>query len=336
MSRDYDRPIAPKPYDFVPIAEPVKAQTVGHQEIKAEGFVSGKLIYQLRALSPVFVASGTYALGGLDLAYTDEPVVRSCYRVGGRPAVPGSTLKGVVRSVVEAISPSCVSITRMDPRYIPFVPDDRRERRDVECKPDHACPACSIFGRMSRMSKVIFTDARLVSGRVKLYNLPALFSPRAKQARRTYQEGNEFKGRKFYYHGRPAEDEQQPPVEVINQGSLLHGELHFENLSDAELGLLLFALGIDTSFALKLGGGKPACLGSVRVEPRRLELLTADHFLRAEPGIQLLEEEEEMLTAIAARLKAAYREKLVLSDQLEKLREILRYPNDRDCPTGLY
>lgn len=335
MSRNYDRPTVPKPYDFVPIAEPVKAPTVGHQEIKTEGFVSGKLVYQLRALSPIFVASGTYALGGLDLAYTDEPVVRSCYRVGGKPAIPGSTLKGVVRSVVEAISPSCVAITRMDPTRIPFVPRDRRERRDAECKPDHACPACSIFGRMSRMSKVIFTDARLVSGKVKLYRLPALFSPRAKKAPKTYQDGDKFKGRKFYYHGRPAEDKQQPPVEVIEQGSRLRGEIHFENLSDAELGLLLFALGIDTSFALKLGGGKPACLGSVRVEPGELELLTQAHFLQAEPGVQSLEG-EEMLTAIMSKLKAAHRKKLVLSGQLEKLREILHHPNDRDCPTGLY
>jgi CRISPR/Cas system CSM-associated protein Csm3 (group 7 of RAMP superfamily) len=330
MSSRYDEPIAPKPFDFVPIAEPLTAKTVGHEAVRGEGYASGKLMVQLRALSPIFVASGSYALGGLDLAYTDEPVVRACYRVDGVPAIPGSSLKGVVRSIVEAVSPSCVSTTRLDARLIPYAPQSRKEG----CQPDDACPACSMFGRMSRMAKVSFTDARLVQGKVQLYRLQALFRPHP-DAPRVYMERGEFKGRKFYYHGRPSEDEDQPPVEVIERGSLLRGELHFENLSDAELGLLIFSLGLDASFALKLGGGKPSCLGSLRVEPGRLELLTRAHFLQAEPGVRLLEE-EDMINEMATMLRAAYQHKLILSEQRDRLREILRYPNDRDCPTGLY
>jgi CRISPR/Cas system CSM-associated protein Csm3 (group 7 of RAMP superfamily) len=331
MSRDYEQPVAPKPYDFVPIAKPVTAKTVGHEVVRGQGYSSGKLVYQLRALSPIFVATGSYALGGEDLTYTDEPVVRACYRVDGAPAIPGSSLKGVVRSVAEAVSPSCVSTTRLDSRLIPYAPQKRRGG----CQPDDACPACSIFGMMSRMAKVSFTDARLVKGKVRLYSLPALFAPRAHQAAQIYQEDRQFKGRKFYYHGHPAEDIRQPPVEIIEEGSLLHGELHFENLSDAEFGLLIFALGLDASFALKLGGGKPSCLGSLRVEPGRLELVTEAHFLQAEPGVQSLGG-EEMVEVMATMLQTAYDQKFILPEQQSKLREILHYPNDRDCPAGLY
>ena len=330
MSNRFDEPIAPKPFDFVPFAELEKAKTVGREVVRGQGYSSGRLLYQLRALSPIFVASGTYALGGEDLR-VDEPVVRSCYRVNGVPAIPGSSIKGVVRSVAEAVSHSCVSTTRLDARLIPYAP----ETRDKRCQPDEACPACSIFGMMSRMSKVTFTDASLAGGKTGLYRLPALFRPRPTQSARTYMKDGQFTGRKFYFHGRPAQDESQPPVEVIVKGRLLRGELHFENLSDAQMGLLLFALGIDASFALKLGGGKPSCLGSLRTQPGRLELLTQEHFLQAEPGVRALQG-EEMIEEMTHKLRAAYGQGLILTEQRDKLREILRYPNDRDCPTGMY
>jgi hypothetical protein len=335
MSRNYDEEAAPKPYDFVPLAEPAQTETVGHERLHGQGYNSGRLTYQLRALSPVFVASGIYALRGEDLAYTHEPVVRACYRVDGQAAIPGSSLKGVVRSVLEAVSPSCVSITRIQADLIPFVPRERWKQREQGCKPERACPACSIFGMMGRMSKVTFGDARLVKGAVRLYRLPALYGPRTRPLADIYLKDGQVKGRKFYHHGRPAQDEDQPPVEAIKRGSLLRGELQFENLSDAELGLLIFSLSLDASFALKLGGGKPSCLGSLRVQPGRLELFTQTHFLQAEPVGEALQG-EEMIEVLRKRLMAAYEANLILIEQRDKLREILRYPHDRDCPAGMY
>lgn len=333
MSRDYERPTVPKPYAFVPIAAPRKKETVGHEQILGEGYVSGRLTYQLRALTPVFVASGSYALGE-DVRHKEAPVVRACYRVDGTPAIPGSSLKGVVRSVAEAISPSCVTVTRLDRRLVPHQPE-----RPDECKPEEACPACSIFGRMSRMSKVFFADARLARGKTHLYNLPALYAPRAHRAKATYQtKAGEFKGRKFYYHGRPAEDTRQPPVEVIAHGSLMRGTLSFENLSDAELGLLFFALGLDGSIVLKLGGGKPSCLGSLQVEPGQVvEVLAPDHFMQAEPVVEVYEG-DDLVTFIGEKLQQALAERLILKEQRSALRKILGrdHLDERECPAGMY
>jgi len=330
MSRDYERPIAPKPYDFVPIAKPVKGKTVGHERILAEGYASGRLAYELRALTPIFVASGAYALGE-DVKHPDAPLVRACYRIDDVPAIPGSSLKGVVRSIAEAISPSCVTATRLDRRLFPSQP----ERRD-ECRPEEACPACSMFGRLGRMSKVFFDDALLVSGRTALYRLPALYGPRAHQARATYQtKDGKFKGRKFYFHGRPRQDPEQPPVEVVVAGSVVRGSVSFENLTCAELGLLCFALGLDGSFMLKLGGGKPACLGSLQITPVRLELLDSDHFLRSEPSLEVLEG-DRMTAYVGEQMQAAVRSRMILKSQVEELRRILVYPNERECPVGMY
>jgi len=222
MPRNFDEPSAPKPYDFVPFAKPARNKTVGHHQLEQKaGYASGKLEYQLRVLSPVFVASGSYALGGEDLPNVAEPVVRACYRIANVPAIPGSTLKGVVRSVVEAVSPSCVSTTRVKRSLIPFAQSDSGEKRPVGCTPEQACPACSMFGQMSQMSKIVFTDARLVRGKTALFHLPALFGPHADRAPRVYQDENKYKGRKFYFHGKPGQDTRQPPVEVIEPGGLL-------------------------------------------------------------------------------------------------------------------
>jgi hypothetical protein len=320
--KDFNRPNVPKPYDFVPFARPVPTPTVGHETIHGQGFNTGVLSYQIEVLSPLFIAGGSYSL-------TDnkqDPIVRDFYRVDDQPAIPGSSLKGVVRSVVEAISPSCVTTTRLDPRLLPH---------RSNCQTDRACPACSMFGRMSRMSKIIFTDAGLAKGNLQWHRLPALFSPRAHQAKNTYQDKNEYKGRKFYYHGQPVEDDRQPPVEVAPPHSLFRGEFQFENLSDAELGLFFVALGLDTTFTLKMGGGKPTCLGSIRVQPGTLTLVAADDFLQAETATAPLTG-ETMVETMVEKIRAAYRQKLVLRPQLEKLREIWRYPNHRNCPEGMY
>lgn len=320
--KNFERSIAPKPYDFVPFARPRMSPTVGHETIRGEGFNSGSLSYQIEVLSPLFIAGGSYVLSD----DRQEPVVRDFHRVDGRPTIPGSTLKGVVRSVVETISPSCVTTTRLDPRLLPH---------RSNCRADRACPACSMFGRMSRMSKIVFTDAGLARGSLQLYRLPALFSPRARQAKNAYQQQDQYKGRKFYYHGKPAEDERQPPVEVAPPRSLFRGDIQFENLSDAELGLLFMALGFDTTITLKLGGGKPACLGSIQVQPGSLSLATPADFLQAEATTTTLSG-EAMVEAMVEKIRAAFRQKLILRPQLEKLREIWRYPNERNCPEGMY
>lgn len=327
MSGPSNQPPRDKPYDFIPIAKPRREKTVGHESIRGAGFNTGVLAFQLKTLSYLFVAGGSYILS----ENREAPVARDFYRVNSRPAIPGSTLKGAVRSVAEAISPSCVTITRLDLSRVPYAPKTPEEG----CQPDYACPACSMFGRLNRMSKIVFNNAILARGELQLYRLPALFSPRASQAGQRYQENNRYKGRKFYFHGRPFQDGRQPPVEALPPDSLLRGEIRFENLTDAELGLLILALGLDTSFVLKLGGGKPACLGSIQVQPGELQLITPASFLRAEPDTAPLMG-EAMVEVMLEKVRAAYQNKLILNDRLEKLREIWRYPNNRDCPTGAY
>jgi hypothetical protein len=66
-------------------------------------------------------------------------------------------------------------------------------------------------------------------------------------------------------------------VEAVQREAKFRGALLFENLSEAELGLLLHALGweladgsVQIAFSPKLGGAKPRCFGSVEFRPVRM------------------------------------------------------------------
>ncbi len=54
------------------------------------------------------------------------------------------------------------------------------------------------------------------------------------------------------------------PIRVLPKGSELTGRIRFENLSNAELGLLLLSLDLPKGYAHKIGMGKPLGLGSAR------------------------------------------------------------------------
>jgi len=69
----------------------------------------------------------------------------------------------------------------------------------------------------------------------------------------------------------------------IESGAELPLRIHFLNLSKAELGVLLTALGLhpDHPFPIKLGGGKPVGLGSVQIILNRVTLLQGADALKA-------------------------------------------------------
>ena len=43
-----------------------------------------------------------------------------------------------------------------------------------------------------------------------------------------------------------------------------------------------------------------------------------------------------MVAYFGQQMQAAARARIVLKGQIEKIREILRYPNERECPVGMY
>ncbi|MCA1592684.1 MAG: RAMP superfamily CRISPR-associated protein, partial [Acidobacteria bacterium] len=253
---DGGQPPLPKPYGFVPISDKNMRQErpAGHDSYKDKlrtGSINGTLV----ALSPLHIASG-----GIELTGTQPSLVKAHFRRNERPTIPGSSLKGAIRSIVEAISnpPSCLRVTQARPDSLP-----RNIRRCS--KADSLCVACRMFGAMGYLGQVRFSDAVLSHGNTEIALLPSLFAPPLRARERVYLERGRVKGRKFYMHGQDGKTARgNVPVEVCPAGSRFPLHVDFENLDEAQLALLLVALGQGMpGLKPKLGGVKPACCGSV-------------------------------------------------------------------------
>jgi CRISPR/Cas system CSM-associated protein Csm3 (group 7 of RAMP superfamily) len=272
-----------KPYDFVPFPKrrPNREKGAGQNKLNP-CLLSGTLELTLRTLTPVHVGLGysDFIKAGnqeyLAALQASKPV-READAVRRRYLIPGSSIKGAVRSIVEAITRSCIRITQG--RYRPYIPQGYGGCMSV----NDLCIACRLFGAQDYQGHVSFEDAVAPKGSLVLLGTPLLWTP-ARGGRGLpprYLERDRAKGRKFYRHARPASGAD--PRACIKSGAELPLRIHFLNLSEAELGVLLTALGLhpDHPFPIKLGGGKPVGLGSVQVIPQRINLLQGADALKA-------------------------------------------------------
>ncbi|MCX7977363.1 MAG: RAMP superfamily CRISPR-associated protein, partial [Bellilinea sp.] len=148
------------------------------------------------------------------------------------PVLPGSSLKGALRSLVEAISPSCVAVNSGATRFA--IPRPLSRCAQVE----RLCPACRLFGMSGAghdnyLGQVSIEDARLMpaQGELALVRTPLLWAPaRGKGGLpQRYLRGREAAGRKVYFPSKPATG---PDARVVfKTGSVLRTRVHFENLS---------------------------------------------------------------------------------------------------------
>lgn len=305
-----DQPPLPKPYAFVPLPEgrPRLARPVGHHRYQPDT-LSGVLRATIVARSAVHVASGLLE----QTRDSKYPLIKAHFRVNGNIAIPGTSLKGCIRSIVEAISRSAIHITKAQD-----LPNDTRPSRSV----DQLDPAARLFGTQGYLGLVRFSDAVLSEGKVITVPTPQLFRPR---------DGRRPRGRKFYMHGELAKGDL--PLEACDVGSRFDLRMDFSNLTRGELGLILIALGLgEPRLWPKLGGGKPACLGTIEVlDP---ELIIDDPHASYRDFDPVSEPQPEPIRPL---IDAARTEELVLDDQLNRLADILRWPRkDRECPDRNY
>lgn len=212
---------------------------------RADGWF-GRLELEATCLTPLHVGSG----------------VPSRVLLNGRPAlvegfttlrgprsfvVPGSGMKGAVRAIVEALTPSC----------------ERTGRGGCDGRGD-LCPACTLLGAPGWRATVAFSDLRpLGEPRPIAQTIAQRYSHRNAPAR----------GRRLYRR----EPESPQPADqevllVLEAGSKLAGEVALLGATDWGLGLLTIALGLPPHGVpyLRLGGGKNRGLGVVRFEQRGL------------------------------------------------------------------
>lgn len=318
------QPAEPKPFAFVPLPRQVKKSRVtGHHRYQAN-CLSGQIHGSITALSPIHIGSGVIDIGD------DVDLIKTAVRTGGNVVIPGSSLKGAIRSVVEAFTESCVCKVSYQVRRA--VPRDFSECRRTSNNSE-LCVACRMFGAMGFQGNISIQDAPHIDGNIGTEKVPELYSPRGSQRRM-----RNVPGRKFYMHGEVATG--NTPVEACKKGSIFRFVIQVDNLKKSEWGLLFTALGHhpEHPFKLKIGGAKPVCFGSInfQISEIKTEEQSRDRYLNWNVTTDAVKIGEDLDNWKQECMNLASTEKLIQQDLLLELAKILKYPNERNCPSRMY
>lgn len=323
-----------KPYALVPFPskKPTLKHPVGHDRYRSDR-LHGKLELKLTVKTAVHVSTGIVAMGA-DVGDRIPLIKTMAQGKQKQLTIPGSSLKGVVRSAYEAITNSTLAVVTS--KYRQEMPQDRLQCR----KKEQLCPASLVFGAMDWQGLIHFTDATCKQAKSSTGFMPSLYRPRPDQRRAYFQKGQAV-GRKFYYNAVNAISggDRGIPVQQAGTEYTFKTTLQFKNLSLAEFGTLLIVLGQDTNYpmALKVGGGKPIGMGTMTVEIEALEkpkTIKERYTQYAIPDTNRLT--GKALESLANEaLKAAHKD-LIEKPQLEALANILKWPTDYTAPEGMY
>ncbi|MBF8276360.1 MAG: hypothetical protein HW390_1433 [Candidatus Brocadiaceae bacterium] len=268
------------PYNFVPLKSKEPDRSLGYTgklRLKDDHY-SGKIACILKALSPLIT---------LDQSRKDVKNKKFLRNNRKTPILQGASIKGMIRSVYEAITDSCLTFAATNGTSgkdkIPYRYADLGNYLNSKCNSLEAlCPACRLFGAikgdtLNCQGKVAFSDAALVEGTLSQQKccLKELLSPKPHHYA-TYGKcghpGSPVAGRKFYYHqgktpsfsvketpsnNRSIIIEEYAPVE-----SAFSFQIYGENLTKEELGKLLLAIELLDGLGHKIGLGKAIGLGS--------------------------------------------------------------------------
>lgn len=332
-----------KPFDFVLIEDdlidygPTKGKAAGHHVIE-KGNISGYIRAEMVTLTPVQVACGLIKLVRVrkDEGWTEE-IASDHYRIRGSAVIPGSSLKGAIRAVAEAISPSCLAVQEGRVR-------SKTPKKLGQCsiKEGKICPACRIFGTMGYQGAARFHDVLIPPKSLIMARVPILWSPGGKDKRDLaslyLEEDGYVKGRKFYHHARQAGG---PDARVaVKRGVRAEVKVMLHNLSEPDLGLLLTAMGCHPlkRFPIKIGAGKPVGLGSIEMKPVEIGLIQRDQIIRSGRlgGMRKISG-DEMWKLISKWVSAAERKGSILPDPLEDIIGIYdRRGLENEAPSGVY
>ncbi len=354
------------PYDFVRVdwkTPPRREEPIWHlrqahqQDIK---LYSGRIKFNLYAETPLMILDPQ---SSSDI--TKKPRT-SKKNSGGEYIIPGSSLKGVLRSVVEAVGNGCFTLLKDEApsryREEGSAWKNKTDPRFNACNDNkRLCPSCRIFGmsadRQNRnkpqqgenvfLGKISIEDARPLENPYEYtaFYTPVLDQPKTRHTAFYLDEGQQhIAGRKFYFHQQldPLTEPGLKPIpkkegeyrnsyiQPLDRDTAFISQISFTNLTRSEYTALLFALTLRSDKATmyhKLGYGKPIGLGSASIVP--FELLLIDPKERyTKPG-ETAPLKEEALESEITNQTGYFRSEIAIPGALEDLERIWRWdPTD--------
>ena len=329
----------PKPYELIsfPKERPPKNPPAGHHQYLGDR-LHGTLFLTLKVQTTLHVSTGVVVMGS-DIGSRVPLIKTMVQNIDQKLSIQGSSLKGCIRSAYEAITNSTLAV--ITSRYRDKIPQER-----LPCKnKQELCPASQVFGALDWQGLIEFSDAKCQNTGFATGFMPSLYRPRPDQRRAYFDARGNVAGRKFYYHTIRAIDKGQDRGITVQQAAkeyTFKTQIQFKNLTAAELGTLLIVLGQDPKYpiALKVGGGKPIGMGTMTVEVTAAKVLQNKGDLRDRYSSYNPPESDSMTGTklqlfMQKNIQAAH-SSLVLATQLQQLAEVLKYPTDREPPTGMY
>ena len=329
----------PKPYELIsfPKERPPKNPPAGHHQYLGDR-LHGTLFLTLKVQTTLHVSTGVVVMGS-DIGSRVPLIKTMVQNIDQKLSIQGSSIKGCIRSAYEAITNSTLAV--ITSRYRDKIPQER-----LPCKnKQELCPASQVFGALDWQGLIEFSDAKCQNTGFATGFMPSLYRPRPDQRRAYFDARGNVAGRKFYYHTIRAIDKGQDRGITVQQAAkeyTFKTQIQFKNLTAAELGTLLIVLGQDPKYpiALKVGGGKPIGMGTMTVEVTAAKVLQNKGDLRDRYSSYNPPESDSMTGTklqqfMQKNIQAAH-SSLVQATQLQQLAEVLKYPTDREPPTGMY
>ena len=261
------------PYDFVPIDfthVPERHEPLQHHKFQG---ICGNLTGTITAETPIFIKRGES---------NEFQKNRQ-----GKYIIPGTSLKGLFRSVAETVANGCFGgkfgkkgkglYEHETKNYSENLPNTFKaciNRTEL-------CIACRIFGMLYKKQvftgKISFQDAECnhVVPNTQITTV-ALENPKPHHSA-FYLNGKYIAGRKFYfhhYHGLPAGNMNRgKKITPLGIGSQFTFTASFNNLEEKEWQALLYAIMLEDGMRHKIGYGKPSGLGSVKIDIEHIQLI---------------------------------------------------------------
>lgn len=270
------------------------------------GELSGELKLKITTVDNLYIGSG----------FSEDKTTGFCLetmKFENTLIIPGSSLKGAVRKISSAISGGCIKEER-NVRIPEKISNIKCYAKNIEKQiKSEKCIVCDMFGMISKVSyasKISFSDFVSEGLNTQEEKINQQFSPNI-ESPKYKDENNKHKGYKFYKNDCEEYSlSEKVNVETVKRDTVFEGKITFKKLEKEQLQLLLFSLGLDESFNMKIGGFKNDGYGQIKTE--------AISFKINEDG----NIKEENVKSYAENYTKGYGKKFITS--IQKLREILK------------
>ena len=350
------------PYDFVRVdwsRPPERHKPMWHHRLVGQDgqrLYAGQIEVDVFAETPLFIPER-------NASQDPKKPAQFIQNRRGEYIIPGSSLKGMLRCLVETLGNGC--FTLFDGKYEPIYRDRRQVGYEAQYEQmipasfhrcgdnTNLCIACRTFGMLKErtsgvfLGKVNIGDACTYEGKVykydPIYTAP-LVEPKPHHSDFYLDKSRQhIEGRKYYFHhpqDKKPLTEKGPvyfsrdvlanryiqPLDIDTQFPF---RVDFTNLEAEEFAALLLAITLEENMRHKIGYGKPLGLGSIYLVPTSITMVDySTRYTQREAGNGKMTVEGDAMWELVDEHVAAFSKTQLVQVAMEDLRRIWRWPPD--------